>query len=79
MNEVQKQNEAKRRYDSGEKLCFSTGIEEELTYGYGALDEFGFWEYPLRYNYLREEHKNIVDAVTYGERYGYRKSSTNEK
>lgn len=25
----------------------STGIHGRLTYGYGMLDQFGFWQYPL--------------------------------
>lgn len=56
-----KQLEAKRRYDSGEKLNFSTGIDDSITYGYGQLDNYGFWEYQLRYNHLRPEHKELVD------------------
>jgi hypothetical protein len=55
------QAEALRRYQAGEMLNFSTDIEGWLTYGYGHLDEWGFWEYPLRYNHLRPEHKKLVD------------------
>lgn len=40
------QAEAKRRYDAGETLHFSTSIEGLITYGYGELDEYGFWEFP---------------------------------
>jgi len=25
----------------------STGIHDYITYGYGILDQFGFWQYPL--------------------------------
>ncbi len=32
---------------SGCKPSVSTGIHGYITYGYGDLDEFGFWEYPL--------------------------------
>ncbi len=31
----------------GVKPHVSTGIHGYLTYGYGELDEYGFWEYPL--------------------------------
>ena len=27
--------------------CWSTGIHEGATAGYGELDQYGFWEYPL--------------------------------
>jgi hypothetical protein len=39
--------EARRRQAAGEKPCVSTGIHGRLTYGYGMLDQFGFWQYPL--------------------------------
>lgn len=39
--------EAKRRYASGEKPTFSTGVCGSLTCGYGNLDSLGYWEYPL--------------------------------
>lgn len=57
------QKEAKKRYDRGDTLQFSTGIDERMTYGYGELDKWGFWEFPLRYNYLRPEHKMLVDQA----------------
>jgi len=49
------------RYKSGERLCFSTGIDDSPTYGYGELDVNGFWQYPLSYDDLRPEHKELVD------------------
>lgn len=61
LSEPEKQAEALRRYQSGETLHFSTGIDERITYGYGELDQYGFWEFPLRYNYLSPEHKALVD------------------
>jgi hypothetical protein len=36
-----------RRFLAGEKVGVSTGIDDSLTYGYGRLDEFGFWEFPV--------------------------------
>lgn len=32
---------------AGVRPRFSTSIADELTSGYGDLDEFGFWEFPL--------------------------------
>jgi len=32
---------------AGVRPSCSTGIDGLLTRGYGRLDEFGFWEYPL--------------------------------
>jgi hypothetical protein len=55
------QLEAKKRYEFGERLNFSTGIDGHITYGYGELDEFGFWEFPLRYEFLNSDHKELVD------------------
>lgn len=54
---------AKRRYDAGERLNFSTGIDNTLTYGYGALDDFGYWEFQVRYSDLRAEHRVLVDKI----------------
>lgn len=31
----------------GERPCYSTGIHGSLTAGYGRLDDYGFWQYPL--------------------------------
>jgi hypothetical protein len=43
--------EAIRRFESGEKPGFSTGICESLTCGYGTLDDLGYWEFPLPRKY----------------------------
>lgn len=32
---------------AGRRPCCSTGIGGETTRGYGRLDEYGYWEYPL--------------------------------
>ena len=31
----------------GVRPCYSTGIHGLITRGYGRLDDYGFWEYPL--------------------------------
>lgn len=36
-----------RRFLAGEKVSVSTGIEDEITYGYGELNENGYWEFPV--------------------------------
>lgn len=41
------EEEALRRYASGERPTFSTGICGSLTCGYGKLSEYGYWEFPL--------------------------------
>ena len=38
---------AVKRFKHGDKPTFSSGLECELTCGYGKLDEWGYWEYPL--------------------------------
>jgi hypothetical protein len=38
---------ALRRWLAGEQVNVSTGICDSLTYGYGALDNNGYWEFPL--------------------------------
>lgn len=54
------EKEAIRRYESGEKLMFSTGICESLTCGYGNLDDNGYWEFPL---YPVERYINLAGEV----------------
>ncbi len=34
-------------FNSGCKPNISTGIHGYITYGYGDLDDFGFWEFSL--------------------------------
>lgn len=52
--------EAKKRWEAGEKPNFSTSICERLTCGYGKLDEFGYWEFPLypAEDYLELKNEN---------------------
>jgi hypothetical protein len=40
---------AVNRYFAGIKYKCSTGIDESITRGYGKLDDYGFWEYPLHF------------------------------
>lgn len=42
--------EAYKRYDSGEKPMYSRGICDYITAGYGKLDAYGYWEFPLVVN-----------------------------
>jgi len=51
------------KYRTGEKLQFSTGIHGQMTYGFGDLDDWGFWQYPLPYKELRKDHKDAVDSL----------------
>lgn len=44
--------EAFRRYLCGDKLSFSSGICEGLTAGFGEINEYGYWEYPLPMNFV---------------------------
>lgn len=52
-SDLEKENEAMRRYLSGEKPFYSTGICESLTCGYGKLDEYGYFEFPLKESILK--------------------------
>lgn len=38
---------AKILFKLGFRLNFSTGIDGNLTSGYGKLDDYGYWEYPF--------------------------------
>jgi hypothetical protein len=38
---------ALQRQAAGEKPGVSTGIHKNITYGYGKLSFYGFWEFPL--------------------------------
>lgn len=38
---------AKQMYKEGQPPSYSSGICESITAGYGRLDEYGYWEYPL--------------------------------
>ena len=44
------QVEAFRRFESGEKPSYSTGICESITAGYGKCDYYGYFEFPLYVN-----------------------------
>ena len=56
----QREAEAKRRYATGEKPMFSTGICGSLTCGYGNIDSTGYWEFPLYHakDYLMSKGSN---------------------
>lgn len=53
-----KQLIAKLLFRLGFKYCVSTDIAGNTTKGYGKLDNNGFWQYQLPYNY--EEKFNIM-------------------
>jgi hypothetical protein len=38
---------AYKRYAKLEQPTYSTGVCDSTTAGYGALDKYGYWEYPL--------------------------------
>lgn len=63
LNLPPEQREAKRRLDAGEKVCFSTGIDDCITYGFGTLDKFGFWEFPVRWEWLTPEQQAMVVEI----------------
>ena len=44
--------EAFKRYLRGDVLYFSSGICETLTAGYGKIDQYGYWEFPLPSNFV---------------------------
>lgn len=50
---------AKELFSRGEKPCFSTGICGLLTCGYGKLDGYGYWQFPLHpaENYLSSKYR----------------------
>jgi hypothetical protein len=41
-------------HNKGVSPRFSMGICEELTVGYGKIDEYGYWEFPLPSEYWPE-------------------------
>ena len=46
-SDIEKENEAMKRYLAGEKPSYSTGICGSLTCGYGNLDDLGYFEFQL--------------------------------
>ena len=47
LKRLKAQAEGIRRYIDGEQLCASSDITESTSYGYGDLDNHGFWQYPV--------------------------------
>ena len=39
--------EAELRWARGDDPSFSTGLCDNLTCGYGKLDDYGYWQFPL--------------------------------
>lgn len=52
--------EGLRRYAAGEKLNFSTDISGDPSWGYGTLDDHGFFRFPVPFDSLRQEHKDLI-------------------
>ena len=42
------------RWLTGEKVSFSHGFGDQLTAGFGTLDELGYWQYPMPNVYTEE-------------------------
>lgn len=57
------EQEGRRRYLAGEPFKTSTGICGSLTYGYGRLDDNGYWEFPVSYYDLKPHHRRAVDHI----------------
>ena len=58
MTYKERQCEAYRRYRLCEKPTYSTGFDGLTTAGYGELDFYGWWEFPLDVN---QETFDIVE------------------
>jgi hypothetical protein len=52
--------EAYRRWNADEAVTWSTGICGSATAGYGTLDEYGYWEFPL---HIDQGTLTIVDIL----------------
>ncbi len=52
--------EGLKRLRAGERVNFSTGIDGRMTYGYGQLDQFGFWEHPVPFEDLPQAQRDMV-------------------
>ncbi len=50
--------EGTKRFLNGEKLGVSTDISGSPTYGYGKLDNNGYWEFPVPEWVIRLNRKN---------------------
>ena len=44
-------------FNEGKQYGCSTGIDDRTTWGYGELDNYGFWQHPL---YFDEENKKEI-------------------
>lgn len=53
--------EAIQRWEAGQDPSFSTGVCESLTCGYGRLDDYGYFQFPLypaeKYSMLTRERR----------------------
>lgn len=44
--------EAFKRYLRGDPIYFSSGICDTLTGGFGKIDQYGYWEFPMPSNFV---------------------------
>lgn len=59
--EMVREYEAQQRWQSGELPSFSSDLADQITAGYGDLDEWGNWQFPLfpGVYYLEELNQRI--------------------
>ena len=55
--------EGLKRYRAGEPLQWSTDISEDPSWGYGMLDDNGFFQHSVPYEDLSEHDKATVAAA----------------
>lgn len=70
---LEAEREGLRRFLVGEQVSVSTDISGAISYGYGELDNNGFWQYPIsptlaatfrELRALREEHEAVWQAMS---------------
>lgn len=61
MDLTDEEKEAIKRFKIGIKPCYSTGICGSLTCGYGILDDYGYWEFPLISKYWSKEMQMLEE------------------
>ena len=66
LEDMVKEYEALRRWNAGECPSFSSDIAEFLTCGYGKLDGYGNWEFPLypAEDYCKKMRKRLTSTQT---------------
>ena len=61
--EMVREYEAQERWQRGEPPNFSSDLADQITAGYGDLDEWGNWQFPLfpGVDYLTELNQRIAN------------------